>query len=272
MTEEEVKQKLIDIFRNKVKGRIPDVSGCNARHDGKEGQWLEKQFGKNPDADNHADFWGFELKNETTSGKTTFGDWSANRYIFKTGPYSYLFKQPKQTPQDVFCKFFGKKNDNKNGRYSWSGSPIPRLNQYNDFGQIMKIESNSDIVILYSYSKDKRPDKAHILPLELQKIDIELARWFGTTSPSGKRSDKCLRDKLEDKFNQSGWFTCKKDCSGKYCKICFGAPMDYQSWIKLVQKGIVYFDSGMYQGNNRPYQQWRANNDLWDSLIIEEYE
>lgn len=32
------------------------------------------------------------------------------------------------------------------------------------------------------------------------------------------------------------------------------------------------FDSGMYEGNPRPYSQWRANNNLWDSLIIESYE
>ena len=40
----------------------------------------------------------------------------------------------------------------------------------------------------------------------------------------------------------------------------------------LVIQGIVFFDSGMYEGNPRPYSQWRANNNLWDSLIIESYE
>ncbi|MGR5915634.1 hypothetical protein ACT7CS_01805 [Bacillus pacificus] len=28
----------------------------------------------------------------------------------------------------------------------------------------------------------------------------------------------------------------------------------------------------MYQGNKRPYSQWRASNSFWDSLIVECYE
>lgn len=273
MNKEQAKKKIIEIFRANVKGRKPDVAGRNERHDGREGNWLEEQFGKSPDADNHADFWGFELKNETTSGKTTFGDWSANRYIFKTGLYASLFEIPTiGTPQDVFCQFFGKSNPLKGGRYSWSGSPIPHLNQYNMFGQIMIIEQNLDIVIRYSYSKDQRNEKSSIIPHPIRKDYIELARWFGTTSPSTRRGDKCLKAKLEDKFNQNGWFTCKKDYTGRYNQICFGKPMNYQSWIQLLQSGTVYFDSGMYQGNKRPYSEWRANNEYWDSLIIERYD
>ena len=87
-----------------------------------------------------------------------------------------------------------------------------------------------------------------------------------------KKTDKCLKAKLEDKFNDKGWFTCKTDENGLYCKICFGKPMNYNEWIELVKQGIVFFDSGMYQGNKRPYSQWRANNNFWDSLITETYE
>ena len=87
-----------------------------------------------------------------------------------------------------------------------------------------------------------------------------------------KKTDKCLKSKLEDKFNDKGWFTCKRDKSGVYTKVCFGKPLNYDEWIRLVKKGTVFFDSGMYEGNSRPYSQWRANNNFWDSLIIEEYE
>ena len=269
---DEAKQKIINLFYQNVKGKVPDVSGYNANHDGREGQWLEKQFGKNPDADNSADFWGYELKNETAS-KTTFGDWSANRYIFKDGIYANCFRNPTiGTPQDVFCQIFGKPNPENGGRCSWSGEPVPHINQYNNFGQIMtvELEPNCDIVIYYSYSKDKRPDKSFIVPEALQNENIELARWFGIISPSQRRNDKCLREKLENKFNQKGWFTCKKE-DGIYKYICFGEPINYQTWLALVLQGIVFFDSGMYQGNNRPYQQWRANNSFWDSLIKEQY-
>ena len=77
--------------------------------------------------------------------------------------------------------------------------------------------------------------------------------------------------KLEDKFNDKGWFTCKTDESGEYDRICFGEPVNFDDWLNLVKEGIVFFDSGMYEGNKRPYSQWRANNKFWDSLITETY-
>lgn len=100
--------------------------------------------------------------------------------------------------------------------------------------------------------------------------------WFspvgtGIRLPRGKRG-KCLKKKLEDKFNDRGWFTCKTDETGAYSKICFGEPMTFDNWIKLVGKGIVFFDSGMYQGNKRPYSQWRVDNGYWNSLITETFD
>ncbi len=266
------KMELINIFRRNVKGKTPDVSGRNIRHDGRKGHWLEEQFCIHANASNTADILGYELKNETTS-KTTFGDWSANRYIFKHGPYVHLFRgTASYEKQDAFCSIFGKPNAQKNNRYSWSGSPVPKIGVYNDFGQILVIEENLDITARYSYNKDTRPDKSSIVPVELQVDDLELARWFGTHSPTNSATDKCLKRKLEDKFNDKGWFTCKTDSSGKYYQICFGNPFNYLDWIDLVKRGIVFFDSGMYQGNKRPYSQWRANNTYWDSLIVERYE
>lgn len=100
---------------------------------------------------------------------------------------------------------------------------------------------------------------------------MEIARWYGKKSPTSKRGDKCLKAKLEDKFNDKGWFTCKTDESGEYDRICFGEPVNFNDWLNLVKEGIVFFDSGMYEGNKRPYSQWRANNKFWDSLIIETY-
>ena len=56
-----------------------------------------------------------------------------------------------------------------------------------------------------------------------------------------------------------------------YTKIIFGAPMDFETWIKHVVTGDIYFDSGMYQGNMRPYSQWRSDNVFWDKLVVEEF-
>lgn len=265
------KEDIIELFMKNVKGKSPNVERTNERHDGRLGHWLEQQFGVTANADNEADLMGYELKNETSS-KTTFGDWSANIYVFTSSKYSPLFDgENKHEKQDSFVKIFGKPNEEKGGRYSWSGSPCPKIDHYNDFGQILAVESNNDIVALYSYSKDKRPDKSDIVPEELQIENLEIARWYGEHSPTTKRRDKCLKAKLEDKFNDKGWFTCKTDENGEYDRICFGEPVNYEDWIDLVKKGIVFFDSGMYEGNYRPYSQWRANNKFWDSLITETY-
>ncbi len=270
------KRKIIDLFHQNVKGRVPDVSDKNVRHDGRRGHWLEAQFGVTANADNEADLFGYELKNETTSGKTTFGDWSANEYIFKSGPYIDLFQgNSSSEKQDSFCRMFGKSNPTKNGRFSWSGSPIPKIGYYNYFGQMMTIDLNKDIVIYYSYDEDQRPDKNLIIPEQLTYETVELARWYGEYWPVGLKKnlrDKTLKEKLEDKFDNLGWFTCKTDTSGAYNLICFGEPVVYDNWIVLVENGIVYFDSGMYEGNKRPYSQWRANNDYWNSLITDCYE
>ena len=71
---------------------------------------------------------------------------------------------------------------------------------------------------------------------------MEIARWYGEHSPSSKRTDKCLKSKLEDKFNDKGWFTCKTNKTGEYVKICFGKPIDYDEWLRLVKKGVVFFE------------------------------
>lgn len=265
------KEKLVETFNSQIKGKKPDINGMNERHDGRKGHWLEQQFGIHHNADNSADILGYELKNETTS-KTTFGDWSANEYIYNDSRYSSVFNEKSSIKRrDIFLSIFGKPNQEKGGRYSWSGEPCPKINGYNRFGQRLIVDETDDIIAEYCYSKDQRNNKSEIVPEKLQKEHIILARWYGSSVPSGKKG-KCLKSKLEDKFNDKGWFTCKTDHLGRYCKICFGKPMIFDNWLELVRQGIVFFDSGMYQGNVRPYSQWRANNSYWDSLIDEEFE
>lgn len=268
MTPEE---QIVAIFRERVRGHRPILVGRNERHDGREGHWLETQFGISANASNQPDLFGFELKDQTSS-KTTFGDWSANVYIFTDPQYSTLFQgNTKAQKQNSFLRVFGRPNPEKGGRYSWSGSPCPRIDRFNPYGQKLEILSNGDICAIYRFSEDTRTNKADIIPSALQQEDLIIARWYGRTSPSTRRTDKCLRAKLEDKFNRRGWFTCKKDATGAYCEICFGDPINYDNWLDLVRRGIVFFDSGMYEGNDRPYSQWRAENSFWDSLIRRRY-
>ena len=102
------KDRIIKIFYQNVKGRIPDVHEANPRHDGKYGHWLERQFGIVANSNNKSDLWGYELKNQTNS-KTTFGDWSANEYIFTDARYSELFKgNTKAEKQNSFVRIFWK--------------------------------------------------------------------------------------------------------------------------------------------------------------------
>ena len=96
------------------------------------------------------------------------------------------------------------------------------------------------------------------MPASFQKDCLIIARWDAES----------LKKKVESKFNNMGWFKCLKNKQGIYDLIVFGDPMDYDTWIDYVSKGDIFFDSGMYTGNPRPYSQWRANNSLWDKLEV----
>lgn len=246
------KKKIIQLFDKNVRGIKPDLSSYKTKHDGKEGHWLETRMSIKPNADNLPDLYGYEMKKSTRS-KITFGDWSADYYIFKDKKY-------KITRND-FLQIFGKPNIEKGGRFSWSGEPCPVIKKYNTFGQKLSVDKNKNILVKYSYSKDKRLNKKKIIPQIMQKDNLVIARW----------DNKSIKEKLENKFNIKGWFVCIKNINGVYTKIAFGNPITFDRWIQDVKKGIIFFDSGMYQGNKRPYSQWRANNSYWNGLIIKTY-
>jgi hypothetical protein len=257
------KQRIIDLFNQNVKGKKSDTTKSNQKHCGKEGHWLENQMGIAPNGKNDADLYGYEMKNQTRS-KITFGDWQADEYIFQHGRPKKKHNTNKnyQLTRDEFLQIFGKPNTKKKMRYSWSGDPAPKIDSYNDFGQKLIIDQHQNIIACYNYAKDLRENKSTIVPLAMQLDNLVIAKWNKTS----------LKTKLENKFNQRGWFSCIKDKKGIYYAIHFGKPINFDTWIDLVKQGIVFFDSGMYQGNSRPYAMWRANNSFWNSLIIDEYE
>lgn len=246
--------EIVRIFQANVYGRLPNTSTFNQRHHGRGGHWLEQQMGIVPNANNAPDLLGYEMKNATTS-KTTFGDWSPDYKIFSRGNNSGINR-------DRFLQIFGKPNEEKNGRYSWSGTPLPSINRPSPYnGSIMVVDENQDISIIYNYSTDPRIDKAQIVPINLQIDNLILVTWARAN----------LEAKLLNKFGQAGWFKCLKDQNGAYNQIAFGAPMIYENWLLLIRQGVVFFDSGMYETNPRPYSMWRASNGYWDSLIIRRY-
>jgi hypothetical protein len=245
--------QIVELFMQNVKGKQPDTTGAHARHDGSVGHWLERQMGVVANRKTEPDLLGFEMKNATKS-KTTFGDWSASYYIFKDPRYGFS--------RSDFLRAFGKPNLLKKGRPSWSGEPIPKINQTNRFGSTLLIDEQDNVLIVYDFAKDQRPEKHQLIRANMQISDLVLAQW----------NQENLRTKVEDKFNQNGWFKCERDAVGIYQQIVFGDPLSFDNWLKLVRDGIVFFDSGMYEGNSRNYSQWRANNALWESLIVRRYD
>ncbi len=260
------KKQIINLFNKNVKGKKSDTTTSNQRHDGKDGHWLETQMNITHNGDNEPDLLGYEMKNQTTSGKITFGDWQADEYIYIHGrgknPKRHDTNRDFEITRDDFFEIFGKPNEKKNGRLSWSGIPCPTYyNQMSEYGQLLIMDEDENITITYNYSKDTRPNKNDLVPENLKKENITIAKWYKDS----------LKLKLERKFNQKGWFTCTKNKDGEYETIHFGNPMNYDSWIQLFKDRIVFFDSGMYQGNNRPYSQWRSATSFWHSLITDSH-
>lgn len=249
------KQEIIRIFMQNVYGKSPDVSDTNLGHDGKYGHWLETQMGIAHNGDNAPDLLGYEMKNDTSSGKTTFGDWSPNIKVF--GDDTVISREG-------FIKSFGHPSKDKPNRWSWSGEPVPKINKWNKYGQTLRITDEKDIQVVYDYIHDNRPDKDSLVPEEFRSGEHVLMAW----------TSAYLKSRVEQKFNQKGWFKCLME-DGVYRTIAFGKPFTFNEWLKAVESGQIYLDSGMYHDdtkpNVRPYMQWRADNSYWNFLIQEYY-
>ena len=188
------------------------------------------------------------------NNKTSFGDWTPDYRIFKD-PNSNI-------DRNDFLRIFGSPNEKKNGRYSWSGFPVPKVTRPSPYnGSIILVTATQNIQIIYNYSTDPRSNKSEIVPTHLQVDNLILVEWTKDN----------LEKKLLNKFGQSGWFKCLKNKNGEYSHIAFGAPMNFANWIKLVEQGVIFFDGGMKEDNDRPYSLWRASNKYWDSLITHTY-
>lgn len=262
-SDDEVKKRIIDIFRRNVKGKKIELDGYDNKYCGKEGHWLEHNMGIIPNSKNEPDLFGYEMKKY--SCKVTLGDFAASEYVFSK-KREYLNKINSWTDEhkmtrNEFIRCFGNPNPEKNNRYSWSGNSIPKYDTWNTNGQTMVFNDNQELVIYYSFSKDERISK-HSLPSFLHADNIMIAYW---------KYEK-MKMNIERKFNHNGFFVCKK-VNGIYNKICFGKKFDYEHFVECFKHKKIIFDSGMYEGNNRPYSMFRANSsEFWNDLIVEEFE
>lgn len=214
-----------------------------------------------PNSRNEPDINGFEMKK--SAYKITLGDFSASEYLFSNHTkrpivnYINKFTNDIKIDRNEFIRYFGNYNETKN-RYSWSGKCIPKYKEWSINGQILLVLKSNDIVIVYSFSKDTRITK-HNIPEYLKKEKLLLAIW---------KSSK-MKQHIENKFNKNGFFICKKK-QGTYQNISFGKPFDFEYFIECIKNRKVFFDSGMYEGNNRNYSHFRGIK-FWKELIIEEY-
>lgn len=78
-----------------------------------------------------------------------------------------------------------------------------------------------------------------------------------------------MKKHIDNKFNKKGFFICKK-INDTYENICFGKKFNFEYFIECIKIKKIKFDSGMYDGNNRNYSQFRGTS-FWNDLIIEEY-
>jgi len=195
------KQKIIDLFLKNVKG-VNIILNSNNNHCGNEGYWLETKMNIKHNNKNKPDLYGYEMKKNSV--KISFGDFSASEYLFSSKK-SYIKEYNKWTndiniTKNDYIKYFGKKNEKKNNRYSWSGSCVPTYNNWNYSGQNLLFNENNDLCIYYQFDKDERITK-YQLPSFLQTTEkIVIAIW--------KKSK--LENHINNKFNKKGFFICKK--------------------------------------------------------------
>lgn len=266
-----IKQEIKNIFDEKIRGKEPVPKSNRENHDGWEGHWLEEQFGVVANNRNEADYKGFEIK-DSTGSKTTFGDWPVDEYIFfshkKCAEDSAKAsacpkcKNSQLNRDKEFLHIFGTPNPKKKNRYSWSGSVFPKVGETNFYGQTLEISNDGDVKAIYHFSKDERENKNSLLPENLKIDYVVLAKWRAAS----------LKEKLK-KFGRYGWAKCVQPARGHgiYTAIEFGRPINFDAWLEGLRKGIIILDSGMYEGNRRPYSCWRASNSYWAEQVEETY-
>jgi hypothetical protein len=266
------KNEILHLFNTHIKNK--DIS--NIPKGQNEGNWLETQMGIKQNSLNAPDIYGYEMKK--FSHKITLGDYSASEYIFNLNtPFlneineaisddndnnDNITIQPMKITRNEFIRFFGKSNPSKNGRYSWCGSCVPKYNEWNAFGQMLQIiEETQDICIYYSANKDKRKEitkeEQQIKANFPQKKPIAIAIW---------KKDK-LKKNIENKFNQNGFFICKK--KGEYFQeIMFGHPFNYDYFLEKIKTKQIVFESSMKEGCNRNYSFFRGSMKyFWSELL-----
>ena len=250
------KQDIINLFLKNVKNKEIKVDSYNISHCGKEGHWLEKQMNIKANNKNLPDINGFEMKKETNN-VTTFIDKVPSKKLFMD-----ILIKPKDSKIKIkFWNMFGsKKQSDKLTIGGW------KINRYDNNGQILVIDKDNNIQVIYDYKQDKRENKEEIVDEFYKSENKILIQW----------NVEDIKKTIDNKFNIKGFFICKKGSKkdnkdNTYSKICFGKPFSFEQWIEDVKKGQIYYD-----GYSKCFGRWRgcfrANNIYWNSLLIQDEE
>lgn len=257
------KVKIMKLFRKKIKNKDVIIDG--KKHCGSIGHWLEGNLGVKRNASNEPDLFGYEIKK--SANKITFGDFSASEYLFshkrdelnKINGYDFGKLNKKE-----FIRIFGTyKSDKK--RFSWSGKSVPKYPNKKCTNKGLKFIVEKGDIICYYYPKlDKNVNDILFKKYRLfEKDKIAIAIW----------KESKMRKHIENKFNQKGFVIFNYDNKiGRFTKLYFGKPLSYELFIDEFTSGNIFFDSGMYEGNNRNYSQFRASMNFWKELIYAEFE
>ncbi len=238
---------IIHLFNTNVKGKLPTNTSL---HDGSEGHNLERLMGLKSNSKNEPDLLGYEMKTQTKS-KITFVDKTPSKKYYKG---VVVNKQDKDTKR-VFWNTFKRQKSEGTTIGGW------KLNKYDNDGQCLKVDDNKNIQVMYLYKNDKRPNKNELIDnyYKNDKPHI-IIEWL----------KKDLQDTIDKKWNQAGFFICKKNKNNIYYKICFGNPINFKYWIEQLEKENIYYD-GYSKVDGRWRGCFRASNSWWYSHITEEY-
>ena len=135
------------------------------------------------------------------------------------------------------------------------------LNTFDENGQCLRIDESNNINVVYCFSKDHRQDKNSRVP-HFYHGDKEhcIARW----------NADILEKTINNKFNNKGFYICRKNKEGYYNKISFGAPISFEKWLESFKTKKIYYD-GYSKLTGRWRGCFRASKTWWNNFITEEY-
>jgi len=207
-------------------------------------------MGIKPNSKNCPDIYGFEQKKD--SSKITFIDKQTDEKYYKG---LSLGKRPKKELKEKYWKTFERSNSTPNKIGGW------KLNKWDNDGQCLKLDCEYNILIVYNYMKDKRIDKkTRVDEYYKNTKDHVIGIWKSHT----------LKECIERKFNQNGFYICSKNKLGEYDKICFGQKITFDYWIQEFKRGNIYYD-GYSSLNGRWRGMFRASKKWWRQIITAEY-